>query len=60
MIVLDVWGGQDSCEHVARFLRPLEEALILARIELLKGYLINLREEIAWGSRQEFDTRVQH
>ena len=57
MIVVDVWGGEDSGEHLARFLRPMEEALNIARRELAKGYLVNLRSEVAWGEMAEFDDR---
>ena len=57
MIVVDIWGGNDSMDHVARFFRPLEVALEIARSELTKGFLVNLREELAWGTTKEFDTR---
>lgn len=57
MIVVDIWGGEGSGDHVARFLRPMDDALGLARIELAKGYLVNLRDEVAWGEFKEFDTR---
>jgi len=57
MIVVDIWGGENNMDHLARFLRPVEEALQLARIELAKGFLVNLREEVAWGKDQEFDSR---
>jgi len=57
MIIVDIWGGENSMDHVARFLRPIKEALEIARLELMKGYLVNLREEIAWGPEQDFDDR---
>ena len=57
MIVVDIWGGERSMDHVARFYRGLEEALEIARNELLKGFLVNLREEANWGSDTEFDKR---
>lgn len=60
MIVVDIWGGEGSGDHLARFLRPVEEALQIARNELSKGYLVNLRDEIAWGSFKEFDERRVH
>ncbi len=57
MIVVDIWGGEDSGDHLARFLRPVDEALTIARTELAKGYLVNLRDEVAWGEFKEFDNR---
>lgn len=57
MTVVDIWGGEGSGEWLARFLRPIDEALQIARTELAKGYLVNLRDEVAWGSFKEFDTR---
>ena len=60
MIVVDIWGGESSMDHLARFLRPIEEALQLARNELMKGYLVNLRDEVAWGKCEEFDDRQVH
>lgn len=60
MIVIDVWAGHNSQDHVARFFRPMTEALAIAERELSAGHLINLRQELAWGSTREFDTRRQH
>lgn len=57
VIVLDVWGGNESREWLARMLRPLDEALEIARTELMKGFLVNLRDEAAWGTFKEFDNR---
>jgi hypothetical protein len=57
MTVVDIWGGEHSQDHLARFLRPLDEALQIARNEVMKGYLVNLREDVAWGKEAEFDTR---
>lgn len=56
-IVLDVWGGHHSMDHVARFVLPLSDALLIATEELAQGYLVNLRQEAAWGSEQNFDIR---
>lgn len=56
-IVLDVWGGKQSMDHVARFLPRYGEAWPLARRELAAGYLVNMRAEVAWGSLTPFDTR---
>jgi hypothetical protein len=57
MIVVDIWGGEGSGDHVARFIRPLDQALQIARHELARGYLVNLRDEVAWGTFSEFDSR---
>lgn len=56
-VVCDIWGGPGSQEWLARFVRPADEAIEIARAELARGYLVNLRAEIAWGSDQEFDLR---
>lgn len=56
-VVLDVWGGPSSTEHLARFIRPRHEALQIADRELAAGFLVNLRQETAWGTSQEFDER---
>jgi hypothetical protein len=66
MVVMDVWGGDNSDNHVARFIREIDDALKLSRKELDLGYLVNLRAEAAWGRYTEFDERggqmpsVQH
>jgi hypothetical protein len=57
MIVVDIWGGEGSGDHLARFLRPVDDALKSARTELAKGFLVNLRDEVAWGEFKEFDAR---
>jgi len=44
--------------HMARFIREVEEALVIARRELGDGYLVNLRTEVVWGSEHEFDRRA--
>lgn len=56
-VVLDVWDGRRSRDHVARFVLPIDEALNAARIELLAGYSVNLWTDIAWGSEHNFDHR---
>lgn len=56
-IVLDVWGGDHSMDHVARFLPTIECAWEIAERELQAGYLINLRQELAWGGLTPFDER---
>lgn len=58
-IVVDVWGGEHHLDFIARFLRPLDEALFaLVQSEVERGYLVNLRAEVSWGPEQEFDLRA--
>lgn len=57
MIVVDIWGGEDSMDWLARFVRPVEEALQIARIEMAKGYLVNLREDDDFSTEDDFDSR---
>lgn len=56
-IVIDIWRGEQSQDHLARFIRDLDDALELARAELHAGYLVNLRQEAAWGDYADFDLR---
>ncbi|TPL30200.1 hypothetical protein [Mesorhizobium sp. B2-4-7] len=56
-VVVDIWGGEGSCDHLARFIRSTDEALHIARHELAKGYLINLRADAEWGPDHDFDLR---
>jgi hypothetical protein len=60
MVVLDVWGGERSQDYVARYMLPEDEALERARRELRAGYLVNLRNEVAWGTEQDFDLRAMN
>lgn len=57
MIVMDVWGGKNSMDHVARFIRNFDDAVELSRDELRAGFLVNLREDAAWGDYEDFDNR---
>ncbi|WP_232494948.1 hypothetical protein [Novosphingobium kaempferiae] len=57
-IVLDVWGGPQSLDHVARYLPRPEECWAIAAAELAAGFLVNLRQEIAWGCFTPFDRRT--
>lgn len=59
MICVDIWGGEDSQEHVARYMLALPEALKLASHELAAGFLVNLRLEAAWGPEHNFDVRTK-
>lgn len=56
---MDIWGGEMSTEHLARYMLPVEDALVLAKAELNQGFLINLRREAGdWGPAETWDTRV--
>lgn len=57
-IVLDVWGGESSMQHIARFLPKMADALVIAEQELSSGYLVNMRAEVAWGILIPFDSRM--
>lgn len=57
-IVVDVWSGEGSMEHVARFLPTAELAWGIAQREINAGFLINLRSEVNWGGMTPFDDRV--
>lgn len=57
-IVVDIWGGPGSCEFLARYWRPVEEALGIAKAELAAGYLVNLRMDASFGPLDEFDLRT--
>jgi hypothetical protein len=56
-ICVDIWGGEGSQDHVARYMLPIDKALDLARSELADGFLVNLRTEAVWGVVMNFDTR---
>ena len=58
MIVVDIWGGEKSQEYLARYVRPLEEALKISKSELLSGYLVNLLMFDSDRKIDEFDNRV--
>ena len=59
MVVVDIWGGKLSQDHVARYLLDTEAAMTLAKHELHQGYLVNLRQEAKWGQEYNFDTRLK-
>lgn len=56
-VILDVWGGENSGEFVARSMLSLDLALKAAEQELLAGYLVNMRVEHGWGPEENFDKR---
>ncbi len=58
MIIVDIWDGEFSTEHVARYILPVKEALQLTKTELASGFLVNLRKEITWGPEVNFDERI--
>ncbi len=59
-VLVDVWGGDNHQEHVARYVCCMDKALQIARNELAMGYLVNLRTEIKWGPDTQFDNRTKH
>ena len=58
IICLDVWAGECSQDHVARYMLPVDEALQLSKHELTQGNLVNLRAEAVWGEADNFDDRM--
>lgn len=54
---MDIWGGKLSENHVARYILSIDEALSKSKSELIAGYLINLRCDLAWGDYSQFDDR---
>lgn len=60
MIIIDIWGGYHSQDHVARFVRNMKDALTITKIELENGFLVNLRLEKNWQDFKEFDERMNN
>jgi hypothetical protein len=58
MLIVDVWGGVGSMDHVARFVLPVDEGMVIAQKEVSGGFLVNLRHDAEFGPDQTFDTRV--
>lgn len=58
MVIVDVWGGEGSQDHVARFMRGMNDALEIAQRELMAGYLVNLRWDADFGPENDFDERT--
>jgi hypothetical protein len=58
MIILDVWGGVKSMDHIARCVLDIKEALALAEHEIESGFLINLRKDAKFGPQHNFDNRI--
>lgn len=57
-VVLDIWGGYMSTTHMARFLPTIDDCWDIARREIEAGFLVNIRQEIAWGKLTPFDSRT--
>jgi hypothetical protein len=57
-VIIDIWGGEKSQDHVARFIRSLDDVLEMVKDALHGGYLVNIRSDAAWGDYEEFDERV--
>jgi hypothetical protein len=57
-IIVDIWGGVNSQDWVARFVRDEADAVELAMQELRNGFLVNLRSDADFGSYEEFDNRT--
>jgi hypothetical protein len=58
-IIVDVWGGRGSQDHIARSILPMKDALQFAEQELLAGYLVNLRWDATFGPQHNFDLRQE-
>lgn len=58
MVLLDVWGGHENQEHVARFIGTMDAAFLQARREIMAGFLVNIRQDVVWGPEYSFDNRV--
>lgn len=58
-VIVDIWGGYRSQDHLARFIRDIPEALIIAHTELEKGFLVNLRVDASFGDEEDWDMRVK-
>lgn len=44
-IVVDIWGGHLSQDFLARYVRDEEAAFEIAKTELMRGRLVNLRQD---------------
>lgn len=62
MIRVDVWGGEGSSDHLARYHLALGDVgwEAITRDELRRGFLVNLRVlgvGEGWGQSEDFDER---
>jgi hypothetical protein len=58
-VVCDVWGGDLSQSHLARYVLPVDQSIEWARRELASGYFVNLRRDPDAGASQQFDLRTR-
>ena len=58
MAVLDVWGKEDSQEHMARYYVPLADALQLAALDLQASYSVTIRVTSDLSEEKNFDKRL--
>lgn len=59
----DVWGGECSCDHLARYHYAIDDHAWInrQRQELDAGYLVNVRtlgQGEGWGGSEDFDART--
>ncbi|MGA8172306.1 MAG: hypothetical protein WB816_15950 [Methylocystis sp.] len=61
IIRVDIWGGKNSCVHLARYhLADQPEAGALVMREARDGFLVNVRvlgPGEGWGPAENFDKR---
>ncbi len=63
MYIVDIWGGENSQDHVAGFVRSLKDSLKIIEVELLKGFLVNvveISEENIRKNSDDFDNRLMN
>ena len=60
IVSVDIWGGHEGrFNHVARYVLNIDEALQLARRELVDGYFVNMQGKPHWGPESNFDSRIK-
>jgi hypothetical protein len=60
IVSVDIWGGPEGrFNHVARYVLNIDEALQLARRELVDGYFVNMQGRPHWGPESNFDSRIR-
>jgi hypothetical protein len=60
IVSADIWGGPEGrFNHVARYVLNIDEALQLARRELVDGYFVNMQGKPHWGPESNFDSRIR-
>lgn len=58
IVRIDIWGGENSQIHEARYHCQMEESLGLARAEIRAGFLVNMLLVDKADIGQEFDQRL--